>query len=61
MRKHKIGGNQRVKKYFACDKLLYERTIFKVENEFYVWADASDYKSKTCIYPKVVAKMIYYK
>lgn len=61
MKKHKIGGNQKVKKYFASDKLLYVRTIFKVKNEFVVRADASDYKSKPSIYPKVVAKIIYYK
>lgn len=61
MKKHKIGGNQKVKKFFASNKDLHGKRVFKIQNEFFDWPDYSDYKSETCIYPKVVAKMIYYK
>lgn len=61
MRKHKIGGNQKVKKFFASNKDLHGKRVFKIQNDFVGWCDKSDSKSETCIYPKVVAKMIYYK
>lgn len=61
MRKHKIGGNQKVKKVFAVNRNLHGKRIYKTKEELMGWGEITRSVNETCIYQKVVYKIIYHK